>query len=220
MNRRKFNLKPVGRIETTKELVYREIKNAILNGHISYNEIFTEVQLAELLNTSRTPIREAVQDLIKEGLIVSVPRRGLTVRKITLNELEQIFLLRTSIEKEVIKKLTNMITDNQIEELKAICEQQVQAMHNDNDAEFINLDQQFHFSLTRFANYFLIEEVLSNLYELTQLIGLQAVKKKNRKNEVMEEHLAIINALEERDAEQAAHWMVMHLKNTKDSIKL
>lgn len=219
MTRRKFNLKPV-RTETTKDLVYKEIKNAILNGHISYNEIFTEVQLAELLNTSRTPVREAVQDLIKDGLIVPVPRKGLTVRKITDIELEQIFLLRTSIEKEVVKKLTNMITTDQLEQLKIICEQQMTAKQNNDDAEFIRLDQNFHFSLTRFVNYNLIEEVLNNLYELTRLIGLQAVKKKNRMEEVIEEHLAIVHAMENRDPERAAHWIVEHLKNTQESIKL
>ncbi|UFJ41394.1 GntR family transcriptional regulator [Brevibacillus humidisoli] len=216
----KYNLKPIVKEETTKERAYKEIKSAILNGYISYDEIFTEVQLAESLNTSRTPIREAVQDLIKEGLVIAIPRKGLTVRKITENELEQIFMLRISIESEVIKKLTGMISQKQLEELKQICQDQEEAMNNDEGAVFINLDQNFHLTLTRFASYELVEQVLLNLHDLSTLIGLQAVKRKNRMNEVLQEHLAIIEAMETQDPEQAARRMIEHLRLTNKSIKL
>jgi len=217
MNR--FNLNPIIKEETTKERVYKEIKSAILTGRILADEIFTEVKLAETLNTSRTPVRESLQDLLKEGLIISIPRKGLKVRKVTKNEMEQIFLLRKSIESEVIQKLASTITQQQIEMLKEICAEQEEAMNNGDEVTFISLDQEFHLTLTRLANYELVEQILVNLHNLSTLIGLQAVKKKNRMNEVLQEHRTIIQALSDKNALQAAASIVDHLANTKSSLR-
>ncbi|MGG3883231.1 GntR family transcriptional regulator [Brevibacillus panacihumi] len=217
MNR--FNLNPIIKEETTKERVYKEIKSAILTGRILADEIFTEVKLAETLNTSRTPVRESLQDLLKEGLIISIPRKGLKVRKVTKNEMEQIFLLRKSIESEVIQKLASTITQQQIEMLKEICAEQEEAMNNGDEVTFISLDQEFHLTLTRLANYELVEQILVNLHNLSTLIGLQAVKKKNRMNEVLQEHRTIIQALSDKNALQAAASIIDHLANTKSSLR-
>lgn len=215
---KRFNLTPIVREETTKERAYKEIKTAILNGAIPPDEIFTEVKLAESLNTSRTPVREAVQDLIKEGLIITIPRKGLAVKKISQHEIEQIFMLRTSIESEVIRKLASKISDSQLELLNDICREQEIAMDNNDGITFINLDQTFHLALTRFAGYELVEQVLLNLHDLSTLIGLQAVKQKNRMFEVIQEHREIIAAMTTLDAEKAAVSIIKHLEKTKLSL--
>lgn len=217
MNR--FNLNPIIKEETTKERVYKEIKGAILTGRISADEIFTEVKLAETLNTSRTPVRESLQDLLKEGLIVSIPRKGLAVRKVTKIEMEQIFLLRKSIESEVIQKLAEKIAEDQLQVLSQICEEQEEAMNSGDEVSFISLDQEFHLTLTKFANYELIQQILLNLHNLCILIGLQAVKKKNRMNEVLLEHRAIIQALSEKNPDKSAETIIDHLAKTKSSLR-
>jgi DNA-binding GntR family transcriptional regulator len=214
----KFNLKPITKSSTTKERAYNEIKHVILSGYISSDEIFTEVKLAEQLKTSRTPVREALQDLIKEGLIVSIPRKGMTVRKVTESEMEQIFLLRTTIETKVIQKLAEIITSEQLALLKDICKQQEEAMLINDAIAFIQLDQDFHIALTKFVKYELIEQVLLNLHNLSQLIGLRAIKKSNRMKEVLEEHLTIISSIEFKNSDQSVLSMTNHLNNTKESL--
>lgn len=214
----KFNLKPIDKPSTTKERAYNEIKNVILSGYIASDEIFTEVKLAELLNTSRTPVREALAELIKEGLITTIPRKGMTVRKVTESEIEQIFLLRASIETKVIQKLAETIKPEQLSRLKEICKAQEKAMQANDDIAFIQLDQDFHIALTRFVRYELIEQVLLNLHNLSQLIGLRAIKKSNRMREVLEEHLHIISSIERNDPEQSAAAMTVHLDKTKESL--
>ncbi|KIL41983.1 hypothetical protein SD70_03740 [Gordoniibacillus kamchatkensis] len=216
----KFNLKPIDKPSTTKERAYNEIKHVILSGYISSDQIFTEVKLAELLNTSRTPVREALQDLLKEGLIVSVPRKGMAVRKVTESEVEQIFLLRTTIETNVIQRLAETIEAKQLAELKQICRLQEEEMLRNDDIAFIKLDQEFHMALTRIAGYELIEQVLLNLHNLSQLIGLRAIKKSNRMKEVLEEHLDIISCIERKNSLEAAIAMANHLNKTKLSLTL
>lgn len=213
------SLKPIKKERTTQDKVYKQIKKAILFGGITSDEIFTEVQLAETLNTSRTPVRAAIQDLVKEGLLVSIPRKGVTVRKITQEEQDEIFLLRSSIEVQVVKRLTEVITSSeQLEILKQLVEQQQEAIQNDDAVSFIELDHEFHLSLTRLANFRIIEEVLHNLHNLTQLMGLKAVRKQGRMKNVIKEHREIIQALEARNADLAAAVILTHLDNTKDTL--
>jgi DNA-binding GntR family transcriptional regulator len=213
------SLKPIKKERTTQDKVYKQIKKAILFGGISQDEIFTEVQLAETLNTSRTPVRAALQDLVKEGLLVSIPRKGVTVRKITQEEQDEIFLLRSSIEVQVVKKLTEVITSpDQLKILRLIVEQQQEALENEDAIRFIELDHEFHLSLTRLANYSIMEEVLKNLHNLTQLMGLKAVRKQGRMKNVIKEHSEIIQSFETRNSELASAVILNHLDNTKDTL--
>lgn len=212
-------LKPIAKEKTTQDKVYKQIKKAILFGGITSEEIFTEVQLAETLNTSRTPVRAAIQDLVKEGLLVSIPRKGMTVRKLTQEEQEEVFLLRSAIEVEAVKKLIKVITSpEQLRSLKLILEQQEEALQNDDAVRFVELDHEFHLSLTRLANFTIIEQVLNNLHNLTQLMGLKAVSKQGRMKNVLMEHKQIIQALEEENPELASQMILNHLEKTKETL--
>ncbi|MGR6342299.1 GntR family transcriptional regulator [Priestia megaterium] len=214
-----IQLKPIEKEKTTQDKVYKEIKKAILFGGITSDEIFTEVQLAERLNTSRTPVRAAIQDLVKEGLLISIPRKGLAIKKITPEEQEEIFLLRSAIEVEAVKKLTEVITSpEQLRVLKLILKQQEEALENDDAIRFIELDHEFHLSLTRLANFTIIERVLKNLHNLTQLMGLKAVSRQGRMKNVLMEHNQIIQSIEEKDSKQASQVILNHLEKTKETL--
>ncbi|WP_341302164.1 GntR family transcriptional regulator [Lysinibacillus sp. FSL H8-0500] len=212
-------LKPIAKEKTTQDKVYKQIKKAILFGGITSDEIFTEVQLAETLNTSRTPVRAAIQDLVKEGLLVAIPRKGMTVKKITKEEQDEIFLVRSAIEVEAVKKLIEIITSTeQLKSLKIILKQQEEALENDDAIRFIELDHEFHLSLTKLAKFTIIEQILTNLHNLTQLIGLRAVRKPGRMRSVLIEHQQIVQAIEEKNPELASKMIVNHLENTKETL--
>ncbi|PWA12537.1 GntR family transcriptional regulator [Pueribacillus theae] len=215
-----LDLKPIEKEQTTQEKVYEQIKESILNGKIADDTIFTEVQLAKSLQTSRTPIRAALQDLLNEGLIISVPRKGLTVRKITPEEQDEIFLLRISIETKVIKKVADIISETQLKALREIYNEQEKAMLSEDVIKFIDLDQEFHISLVKIAGYKLIEQILLNLHNLTKLIGLKALSHQGRMKNVLLEHGEIIASLESKDSELAAQRMKQHLMTTNDTLNI
>lgn len=212
-------LKPIEKEKTTQDKVYKEIKKAILYGGITSDEIFTEVQLAEKLNTSRTPVRAALQDLIKEGLLVSIPRKGMTVKKLTEDEQKEVFLLRSAIEVEAVKKLIEIITfPEQLKSLKLIVKQQDEALQNDDAIRFIGLDHEFHLSLTKLAKFTIMEQILTNLHNLTQLMGLRAVRQPGRMKSVLVEHQQIIQAIEEKNPDLASKMILNHLEKTKETL--
>ncbi|WP_233569607.1 GntR family transcriptional regulator [Planomicrobium sp. Y74] len=216
---RNIGMKPVAKKRTTKEIVYDELRKAIFSGSISSKEILTETMLADSLQTSRTPVREAVASLISEGLLVHIPRKGVQVRQITEGEKEQIMFLRISIESEGLRKLAVGVKPEQIEILRNIIEKQKQAIVDNNKIEFIELDQKFHRQILKFSNQNVLSQILQDLYNLTRLIGHHALMKTGRMEEVIDEHSIVIDALEQRDGEEAVSVMAQHLERTKEIVK-
>ncbi|MBU5266760.1 GntR family transcriptional regulator [Virgibacillus proomii] len=212
-------MKPIPKRKTAKESVYDELKEAILGGKIKSDEILTETMLSEMLKISRTPIREAVADLTNEGLLVHIPRKGFHVPKISISEIEQITFLRVSIECEGLLKLVPVITERHILQLKSIIAEQEEAMEQNNRIKYIELDQDFHRQILKFSNQNLLEEVLLRVYNLTRLIGHNALMKDGRMAEVLDEHRGIIQALEEKDDKIAIKLMKAHLEMTTDIVK-
>jgi DNA-binding GntR family transcriptional regulator len=215
-----FDLKPIVKEQTTQEKVYSQIKESILNGVIDSSSVFTEVKLAEFLNTSRTPVRAALQNIEAEGLIVPIHRKGYTVRKVSPEDQEEIFLLRNSIETQVITRVAAIITTKQLTGLHKLLEEQEKAMMNEDGINFIDLDTEFHIRMARIGKYNLIEQILLNLQDLSKLIGLKALSQQGRMKNVLVEHKQIVAALEERDSDLAVQRMMDHLKNTHNTLNL
>ncbi|ASN07290.1 GntR family transcriptional regulator [Virgibacillus necropolis] len=212
-------MQPIKKNKTTKEIVYEKLKTAILIGSINNQEILTETMLSEALETSRTPIREAVADLTKEGLLVHIPRKGFHVREITENEKDQIIFLRSAIESEGLKKLASTVTKEQIVELLEIVGNQETSMKEDDRVRYIELDQLFHQQILEFANQNILSQLLQDMYNLTRLIGHHALMKDGRMREVLKEHKEIIQSLEINDGDKAAQLMKEHLEITKEIVK-
>lgn len=213
-----LNIEPVNKVRTTKEIVYLQLKESIFKNDIPHDMILTETLLAETLNTSRTPVREAVADLVKEGLLQLIPRKGIKVREITESEKEQIIFLRTVIELEGYKNICEKLDEKIIADFYDLIEQQKQCVEDKNPIVFIELDQQFHFKPIRIAELFFLEEVLLNMYDLTRLIGHKALYKEGRMAEVIEEHTAIVKALEERNFVGIEEKLLEHLHRTQSIV--
>ena len=193
------------------------IKRGHSTGKLVPGQCYTENQFAETLDISRTPVREAVSDLINDKLLVSVPRRGLMVREFSETEVEQVFLLRRVIEGEVLNKVVKTITAEGLTQLKRLLSEQEEAMEAQDKMWFIELDQRFHNSLIEIAGYHLVKEMVVYLHNLTRLIGHQALLVDGRMDEVIKEHREIVKAIEEKDYICSKEKMALHLKNTETS---
>ncbi len=207
------------RQETVREKVYRLLKEAILTGKLLPGQYYTEIQIAETLEISRTPVREAVNDLINDKLLVAVPRRGVKVREFSETEVEQVFMLRRVIEGEVLNKVVKTITNDCLIQLKRILQEQKEAVEEQNRIQFIQLDQRFHNRLMEIAGYKLVQEMVNYLHNITRLIGHQAILVDGRMDEVIKEHQEIVKAIEEKDYIRSKEKMIVHLKNTEMSYR-
>ncbi|MYL33866.1 FCD domain-containing protein [Pontibacillus yanchengensis] len=215
----RLNINPIKKRQTMKEIAYDEIKSAILTGQLDKKEYYPETLLAETLNTSRTPVREAANELVAEGLLLVYPRKGYKVKEISADEREQIVYLRTCIEKKALEVLHSKITEDQLSELDEIIEKQREAMEVEDRYVFIEYDQKMHATFVQMAELNIMEDIFQKIYNLMRLIGHTALMKQGRMKEVIEEHKQVVQALRDGNYDEASGNLLSHLTNTHQIVQ-
>jgi GntR family transcriptional regulator, rspAB operon transcriptional repressor len=120
------------------------LKEQIVRGHISSSMVLTEISLAEQIGISRTPVREALHYLEKEGLIESLPKKGYRVRRISRSEIEEICEIRISLESLAIKWAIERISPSQIKALQNNIEAAEKEIAVGDVLSYLKLDALFH----------------------------------------------------------------------------
>ncbi len=120
------------------------LRDAIIGGDFKPGKRLIEEKLAADMATSRTPVREAIQKLEKEGLIFRLPRGGFAVKSVTEDEVEEILGLRSVLEGYAAFLATSRITDAELKQLDEIITREDACLNNLDVDEFIRLDGEFH----------------------------------------------------------------------------
>lgn len=200
------------------KLAYERLKEAILSGHMKPGEVYNEMALAAEMGVSRTPVREALLELASQGFVTFLPRKGVMVNYFTLQDAQEFFELRKVIEVAVIEKVTansKRLNFRQADtELRLI---KKAAAKNDR-VGFLKADRAFHMELARLAGNRRMTAVLNNLRDLISLLGLEALSKPQRMQEVIEEHQRVYDAVKQGEVAAAKAAMELHLDATKNAV--
>ena len=106
-----------------RDVVFNTLRQAILRGELKPGERLMEIQLANKLGVSRTPIREAIRKLELEGLVLMIPRKGAEVAEITEKNMRDVLEVRKALEELAVQLACEKITDEEIEEMKKAAEE-------------------------------------------------------------------------------------------------
>lgn len=212
------NLKPVERSKSLKEQAYEKIKQAMLNGEFKTTFWLSESQIAKALNISRTPVREALLLLEKEGLLKSLPQRGVLVLKPTKERLHEVFKLRRSLETMTVEELAESITPDEIKKLTGVLERQRKFVQHQNREAFLDVDEEFHLLMPELARLPKTREILKNLRDQIRMVGFEALAQPGRMVEVIREHEKIVAALQRQDAGEAREVVLEHLSRTEQAL--
>ena len=183
------------------------------------NEFITEVELSNLLDVSRTPVREAMNELVLEQLMIFKPRKGYKVNTFTNHEINQIFLLRESLEIACVPFLVELINENHIFDLQTIIDHQSKAAEKNDYYTFMLLDKEFHTYLMEIIEFKLFLKSYNVQHDLSILIGTQGLKSQGRMLEVIEEHNEILKALTTKDKDIIKKAMKSHLEKSMHAFK-
>lgn len=207
------------RSATVKTRVSQILENAILWGMIGKDEVLNEVALAEKFKVSRTPVREALQELGSMGLLESAGRRGKRVRRIQKKEVRELFWLRQVLEGAIAERLAlNGLTNEQSAEIDRHLERQKDAMSADDLSVFLSADISFHIDLAGFLDYPKVKAIVINLRQLLQILGLKAIRQKGRLQDVLSEHTKLVEAIKHGDAIAARRAANEHLARTEQLV--
>jgi len=209
-------IQSVSRAETLSRQAYQSIRASIRSGAISSNGFYSEVQLAQALKISRTPVREALIELEREGLVEIVPQRGFRLRTISDEERREAFELRDLIETHVVRRLAKEATDANVAELRRIVD--VQAKVISEPAQFIEADEEFHLAIPTLLGLERTRRILLTLRGIIWLAGLDAISIPERSVEVLAEHRAVVDAIAAHDPSAAAKAMKAHIDLTRRAL--
>ena len=201
-----------------RDVVFYTLRQAILKGELEPGERLMEMQLAEQLGVSRTPIREAIRKLELEGLVLMIPRRGAIVAKITEKDLKDVLEVRASLERLSTKLACERMEEETIEELREAQEAFKAALRGDDITLQAQKDVEFHDVIYKSTNNLRLIQMLNNLREQMYRYRLEYLRDGTSHQKLVEEHEAIIEALSRRDTEETTNIMVGHVYNQEQAV--
>lgn len=210
-------------IETDKRLAlqaYEQILNLILSGTAEPGAMITERRLAETLNMSRTPIRDALLMLEGEGLLIRQGSRGLQIKQMRIEDYMDALQIRELLEPEAARLAAGHMPRQELDSLATALQSLLdEAGHGQTkpDRSVVReVDDRLHGGIATAAGNPQLAQVIKTLRRQTQIFDLRSVPE--RLDATCQEHLAIINALQDGRGDDAAAAMRKHLGGVRDSI--
>ncbi|MBL6457399.1 GntR family transcriptional regulator [Belnapia sp. T6] len=194
---------------------YEVLLDRMLSREMPPGHLLQERALGDALNISRTPIREALTRLESEGFVTRHAGRLLMVRELPASELMEIFHVRSVLEVEGIALATTRIGEAALAQLRALFETQMHGPIPDGGNHW-DADDRLHGSIADASGNAVLAQLVRSLRRKTRMFNLKRMPERFLPGSL--EHLAIIAALERRDAAAARDAMALHLDNSKRSI--
>ncbi|URM31527.1 GntR family transcriptional regulator [Cytobacillus firmus] len=197
-----------------RERVYLHIKDLILDGEFKAGDRLVERELAERLNISRTPIREALFRLESQGFVKTVPRKGVIVADISEKEIIEVFTILSSLE-VLAAKLAVQKLDDEMESKFAGSIIKVKEYLNNPEEDVAELHRELNHLLYSSAKNVKLYEMLSGLSDYIRAFAKIGHKNPGRAKQSMEEHLKIMEAIVNKEMEMAEYLTKIHIENSK-----
>lgn len=199
-----------------RELVLDAIRSAIINGTLQPRERLMEIQMAEELGVSRTPIREALRKLELEGFIVMVPRKGAYVSDLSFKDIADVFEIRAALEGLAAGLAAERITDDELETMERLLVGKQEAITAGDIDKLVEVDTSFHELLYRASRNVRLATIISNLREQIQRFRLTSLSFPGRNKESLLEHKQIVEAIQSRDIQLARQLAQEHIENAEN----
>jgi DNA-binding GntR family transcriptional regulator len=196
------------------ERTYLIISDMILKGELAYGDPVQERRLAELINVSRTPVREAINRLEAEGFLERSGGR-VVVREVRLKEFVEILHVRKLLECDAVKEVAKNVDVKELQKIRRTIKKLMEK-RSVTAIELREVDDKFHNFIAKSSNNALINELIDDLRRRTAMFDHERLP--NRKQPGSEEHLDIIDALEKGDGALASARMARHIDNVHSSI--
>ncbi len=201
-----------------RELVCEKIRQAITSGIFTSGERLMEIQLAEEMGVSRTPVREAIRKLELEGFVVMIPRRGTYVADISIKDITEVYEIRTALDVLAAGLAAERINDDELETMQRLLVEIGQYIEEDNIDKIVEIDSAFHDVLYQASRNERLVNIISNLREqITSLRG-RSMHYPGRLSNTLEEHRAIVESLAQRDVEKAQQAARDHMENAEHTL--
>ena len=212
-----LTFQPMMESRPIREIAYDILKKAIITGEIPAGERIVETDYADRLHISRTPLREALRKLERDGLVEYVMRRGVVVRAFTIDDIEQIYTIRNSLEMLTLPSVVENATPEDIADLRKMLAE-MDALQAKDDVEALSpLARAFHTRLTSISNKKRILRVIESQDEYIRRFSAMSIRQENRRTAAHEEHHKLVEYIEKKDLKNLTTLMQHHIERSKEN---
>jgi DNA-binding GntR family transcriptional regulator len=195
------------------------LRESILDGSIPPSGRIRLTTVADQLNMSPIPVREALRILMQEGLVELIPRRGYRVRPVSLEDLADTYLVRKHLDSFAVRQAVGRIETREIDRLEGLLVLLGQAAEANDQARRRVLHREVHFGLYEAAGSPWLLRLLSTLWENSDRYQRLSSRVRGSASSFVEEHGRILRAVRDRDPDSAEARMREHLQRTEDSVR-
>ena len=199
--------------------VFLKIRDSILDGTYKSGDALIETKLAEELNVSRTPIREAIRQLELEELVICIPNRGVFVQSISDQDIEDIYTIRKLLEGQVARWVCERISNEQMNRLSEIVELMELYTRRDDKVNLARLDTEFHDLLYEACKSRTLRHTLTTIHHNSAYSRLGNFTVAGRAKLSLNEHRAIFEAIEKHNADAASQLIIYHIESAYQASK-
>lgn len=198
-----------------RDQVADALRAALIAGELKPGEVYSAPALAARFGVSPTPVREAMLDLVREGLVDTMPNKGFRVTEVSERQLDEFTQIRELIEIPVLVSLATKADRQELEALRPQAREIVARAAEGDLIGYVEADRRFHLALLAMAGNEHLVTVVEDLRKRSRLFGLQALAGAGKLESSGEEHLELLDALIAGDAAAVRECMTRHLSHVR-----
>lgn len=204
----------LARVKTqgTSQLVYEELKKAIISGTLSPGSALVERDLAEQMGVSRTPVHEAINRLEAEHLVLRLPNKRVVVAEISLEDLVQLYTIRSNLEVLAVKWAMPRMTPVLLDTMRKNITRMGQYGKADDPERMAQLNFAFHRCILDAGQSWYLAMFMDKIHDAVRLFRVHSVYLPGRVEAIIRDHENILKAFEERDEEAAIRHITAHVE--------
>ncbi|KHL02934.1 GntR family transcriptional regulator [Sinomonas humi] len=212
---------PSGDLSSLRSLqAYQDLRSLLISGRFPPNHRLTEAELGTLLDVSRGTVRSVIVRLVQEGYLTSEPNRGVRTRMFSIDEAVEILEAREILESALAGKAAERATDEELEEMAAICEQMATEEYDLQGTEYSKLNTRFHHQVRESARQPILSGFVDSLVYPLVMRQYRDLTRKHPRKDALKEHMAILYALQTRNAAAARAAMRHHVGSARRALLL
>ncbi len=212
-----LSFQPTMESRPIREIAYEVLKKAIITGEIPAGERIVETDYADRLHISRTPLREALRKLERDGLVEYVMRRGVVVRAFTIDDVREIYTIRNALEMLTLPSIIENATPEDISGLREKLSEMDRLQEKDDVEGLSPLAREFHWALTSISRQKRILRVIEGQDEYIRRFSAMSIRQENRRSAAHQEHHQLVDYVEARDLEKFTELTRKHIKRSMEN---
>ena len=212
-----LTFRPMMESRPIREIAYEVLKKAIITGEIPAGERIVETDYADRLHISRTPLREALRKLERDGLVEYVMRRGVVVRAFTIDDVREIYTIRNALEMLTLPAIIENATPEDIASLRQKLEEMDRLQAKDDVEALSPLARDFHWQLTSISQQKRILRVIEGQDEYIRRFSAMAIRQEDRRPAAHQEHHRLVDYVEAKDLEKFTELTRKHIARSMEN---